>query len=169
MSTIRIAVLGMAKSGKTHFLNTVEIEHLRKYGDTPLRMYVSVDELYVFGQNIRSIRHALNKEDVCKKVQLRNLLLSKKDCDLLLVDDVMFEWELEVLKTFNFTFVYITSPWYYRFNRLSNPTRSDFTWMCSKEEISFMKSSNEIKEKFEMVEYVEECYDLHTFISSLIE
>ena len=33
---IQIAVMGM-RSGKTHFLHTVESEHLRKYGDSCLR------------------------------------------------------------------------------------------------------------------------------------
>lgn len=168
MTKSRIAVLGMAKSGKTHFLNTVEIEHLRKYGDTPLRKYFSMNELYDSTDYVRSNRHALNREGVWKKDQLESLLLSKTDCDLLLVDDVLFEWELEVLKSFNFTLVYITSPWYSRFNRLHNPTHSDFKWMCSVEEINFLNSSNEMKNNFQMVEYVEECHDLHTFITTLI-
>lgn len=168
---IRIAVMGMAKSGKTHFLHTVESEHLRKYGDSCLRKSFSMNDLYEFKHNINSIRHAFNKEILWKKDALEKVIVENNDCDLIMVDDVMFEWELETLQMYNFKLIYITSPWHSRFNRLSFNKATifnDLNWMTCQEEIDLMKSSNKMKKKYNMIEYVEECDNLQQFISSLI-
>lgn len=164
ISKTRIAVMGMAKSGKSMFLHNVESELLQKNGDAFTRFNMSMNDLYEDSHHVLTVRHALHKENMKKTKKLHEILRQNMDADVLLVDDVLFDWECDVLQQYGFTIVYVTSPWHSRFSRV---TSKDLIWMCSQEEISLMKNSNFLKKKFNMVEYLEEHHDLSTFIQNL--
>ena len=144
---LRVAVMGKRKSGKSYLLHQLESHYIQTNGSSTNRRTISLRNLY-------------DKNDQLSNL-FTKLLTNYKNFDAVFVDDVKYSWECDILKNFNFTIVYVHTPWILRFQRLHTPDYTEHellqhvNWMVSKPELKEMERINAMKKYYQMVEYVE--------------
>ena len=144
---LRIAVMGKRKSGKSHLLHKIESYYIEKNGSSTNRRTISAKNLYDKNDNLSNL--------------FTNLLTNYRHFDAVFVDDVKYSWECDILKNFNFTIIYVHTPWALRFQRMHSPDYTEHellqhvNWMVSEPQLKEIEKTNAMKKYYGMVEYYE--------------
>ena len=144
---LRVAICGPSKSGKTFILKTMEERYLQQF-DNPLITYMHLKKTLkkfeysnsMFATQIRdyvSVHESFQNMSQSLQRELEEL----NDNDLILIEDVRHDWEFDLLRNYNFVFIYVLTKNEVRLQRAKSLDEVKF--MCSKHEVGLSEAIND--------------------------